>query len=854
MGVMAKYYKCALQVNSFSYAKYRGDAPEEEEKYNEEIVEHCKKNNISVVGLADHGSVDASVSLRKKLENAGVTVFPGFEISTAEKIHIVCLFPPNYDNSKLNRIIGGLGLSNADKGTEISKETCLSIADRVEENRGFWYAAHITSDSGILKLKAANVWKSDKLVAAQIPASMTEIDPNYKNIIGNTDPNYQRNHPIAYINASDVEYPEDLDKDQTSVLIKMSTPNFENFCMAFKDPESRIRLNSEKESSYQSSIDFVKISGGYLDGLSLDLSDNLATIIGGRGTGKSTLIASIQYALGLKPVGKEAEKDFNRMIDNNFGNGSVIEIVVTSNTQYGQKFHITKRFNQTPVITNENGEVIPLTIQEILPSIEIYGQNEIMEIARDDSKIREVATRLFSIDETATKNTHKLIVENGRAISEIENRLSKANDSLDRLPTIQTKLKYYQDAGVAEKLTLFERLSKEEGQFDSILNAIPQKTAKFNKIEIGDYDNEELKELANEITSVNEEIDELNNRYAKIIMSVQETYHVHKENWETKKRQYDSKLKESLQSMEGIQDKSSNEIVKDYMELVKESEKCKPLKDQHDVFERERKKLSENRLTLIENYKKACDERDHKLALSIKKINKKKLKGKVQISISPRQNKRVLIEYLVNNVNGVGPKSLSGIEEYKGFDVFTFANDCQEGKEKLKSKYQLTTSTAEKIVNHLDNNAIRTIEEMILDDAVEIELAVNDHFKPLKDLSKGQQCTAILNLLLLDNKDPLIVDQPEDNLDNSFIADNLVSTLRENKIKRQYILATHNANIPVFGDAEQIITLEESAGNGRIVDGGIGSIDDSKVRDKVISILEGGRNAFKMREEKYGIK
>jgi len=130
---------------------------------------------------------------------------------------------------------------------------------------------------------------------------------------------------------------------------------------------------------------------------------------------------------------------------------------------------------------------------------------------------------------------------------------------------------------------------------------------------------------------------------------------------------------------------------------------------------------------------------------------------------------------------------------------------------------------------------------------------VGDKYKELKDLSKGQQCTAILNLLLIDNKDPLIVDQPEDNLDNSFIAENLVKTLRTNKIKRQYMFATHNANIPVFGDAEQIITMEEQDGHGRIAEGGIGSIDEQEVKLHVISILEGGKSAFKMREEKYGL-
>lgn len=76
MGFYAKYYKCALQVNPFNYAKYRGNAVQDEEIYNEEIIKKCKQNDIRVVGLADHGSVDTAESLKSKLEENGIVVFP----------------------------------------------------------------------------------------------------------------------------------------------------------------------------------------------------------------------------------------------------------------------------------------------------------------------------------------------------------------------------------------------------------------------------------------------------------------------------------------------------------------------------------------------------------------------------------------------------------------------------------------------------------------------------------------------------------------------------------------------------------------------------------------------------------
>ncbi|WP_223218659.1 hypothetical protein [Streptococcus pneumoniae] len=89
----AEFYKCALQVNPYSYIKYRGQEHEmTEEQYNESIYNYCIKNNISIIGLADHGNVDKSKKLREYLSSKGILVFPGFEISTSEKIHIVCLF------------------------------------------------------------------------------------------------------------------------------------------------------------------------------------------------------------------------------------------------------------------------------------------------------------------------------------------------------------------------------------------------------------------------------------------------------------------------------------------------------------------------------------------------------------------------------------------------------------------------------------------------------------------------------------------------------------------------------------------------------------------------------------------
>jgi hypothetical protein len=96
------------------------------------------------------------------------------------------------------------------------------------------------------------------------------------------------------------------------------------------------------------------------------------------------------------------------------------------------------------------------------------------------------------------------------------------------------------------------------------------------------------------------------------------------------------------------------------------------------------------------------------------------------------------------------------------------------------------------------------------------------------------------------------MDQPEDNLDNAFIADRIVAELRRAKIERQFLFATHNANIPVFGDAEWIGIFEAENDQGIMSTSSQGSIDVHYVRDKAATILEGGKTAFNQRKLKYG--
>ena len=245
----ARFWRCALQVNPVGYnSTYRGgEHGMSEADYNQALLAKCLALKIKVVGLADHGSVDSVDTLRNALEPHGIVVFPGFEIASTEKIHMVCLFPEGTSKDQLNRSLGSFKLTNPEEKVRPSVLACVQLAEIIRDLGGFWYAAHATQASGILFQKSVHTWqRSDLVKAAQIPGSVEDLPQEFKNIILNKEPGWMRERPIAIINAKDVAKPDDLDDASATCWIKMTKPTFAAFKVAFLDPESRIRLNSQK--------------------------------------------------------------------------------------------------------------------------------------------------------------------------------------------------------------------------------------------------------------------------------------------------------------------------------------------------------------------------------------------------------------------------------------------------------------------------------------------------------------------------------------------------------------------------------------------------------------------------------
>lgn len=865
----AKFYKCALQVNPYSYSSYRGQIHNmTEDEYNKSIYDYCIQEDISIIGLADHGNVSNSENLRNFLTSRGLLVFPGFEISTSEKIHIVCLFSENTTIDQLERYLGELGLTDPDDGTTPSTMNLNQITKKIAEKNGFWYAAHITNDNGILKSKADNLWKLDSLIAAQIPANYDEN--NYKNILKNKDPNYKKDIPFALINSKDINTPDDLSDTTASCLIKLSSLNFESFKLAFKDPQARVKLNSDIKEKYpHSSIDSINIHMGYLDELSLELSPNLNTVIGGRGTGKSTLIELIRYCLDKTPLGEESQKTFNKICQYNLGSGGKIELTVTSNKQYANQFKIIKRYNENPIIENIDGSISNYTVNDILPNIEIYSQNEIMDIADDDKAKVRILDRF--LDENADFEIQKQELKS-KLQKNSESLLSKYQEYKDKqeliaqLPVLQEKQKQFDTLGISQKLDLHGKLLSEEQKLNNIKQKLAENDITVNTVNTH-INSEFLNKIhhqnifgaiKNQISSYNDKLKKLYTDFETLKSDIQSEINSIFTQWENDKLLIENDVNKAIKSLKDTQGKSKEQILSDYTANIKKISQIEPLESITTNLNESITDLEDNRKQLKEQLKKIYDSELDTLHKTVKYLNKKALNKKVEIELSPFSNKDYIIEFLQYE-NGLGESSLKWIKTCEDFNLSNFVQSIRQGKEKLLSNYTsygLTNSKAETLCN-ISQKRLYELEIIDIPHIINIKLNIGTYEKPkfknLNELSKGQQCTAILNILMLQNNDPLLVDQPEDNLDNSFIANNLVDGIRNLKINRQFMFATHNANIPVFGDAELIILMNTSDAQGEINSNSLGSIDNSNVKEGVIKTLEGGHSAFKMRKAKYNL-
>lgn len=873
----ARFWKCALQVNPHSYTQsYQGhDHGMDAESYASALRDLCLEEGVHVVGLADHGSVDKSELVRSVLTETGIVVFPGFEVATSEKAHWVCLFSETTTHQQLVGHLAQLGKPPTDDVREKVRPLNLTgqqLLSKVAELGGFCYGAHVTSQNGLLHRRLNNLWTDPSLRAAQLPGGVDDLPQEYRPIALNQNPDYRRERRMALINAKDVAVPQDIRDPSASTFIKMTRPCFASFLMAFKDSRSRVRLASELTDHYYSQIKSVRIEGGYFDGLSATLSDHLNTVIGGRGTGKSTLLECLRYALDVPHKGSDAARLGDQIVRANLGKaGGRVVVDLVSESNYMKAYKVVRRFGEPPRVIDENNDESNLhPFRDLLPRVEIYGQNEIYELARSPDELARVLDRFLpdsAEQRSKLESVYRRLKENGERLLKALESCDEIEAQIEKLPKLEEQVRHFKEQGLEEKLKQVPLLEKEkqlEPRIRSELARVQEGLRQFEEslpdlVFLSDkaleaLPHSELLRRARQILEVlNGESQDVLREVRRAIAEAESEMSRVLDELRSEVKVSDTVLEKEFAKLPAMAGRVGPDVGRAYQGLLREIEKIRPAQTRLRTVESLVKELRQSRRNLLGEISDLRSARTAAKQTAVKHLNQR-LKGKLRITVVPDGLRQPLRSFL-QGLPGVGPKKTGWIDRAQGLTVMGLAAAAREGGEVLlKKQWGMTQGVAETL-GSMAAASLYELESIDVEDQVSIELNVSHEgelYRSLDQLSTGQKCTAILHLLLLENSDPLLMDQPEDNLDNAFIAERIVQELREAKTERQFLFATHNANIPVFGDAEWIGVCHATGEHADMPEEGQGSIDIPEIRDSVANILEGGREAFMQRKEKYG--
>lgn len=873
----ARFYRCALQINPFAYLG-RHSQPTmfaNEAEYNAAIVAACKEQGIEVIAVTDHYRVKDSARLIQAAREAGIFAFGGFEAVTKDGVHFLCLFDPAKDNA-LERYIGECGVHDDTLLSPTGNKDCEELLEAAKRWGAVCIAAHASNAGGLLhKLSGetrVKVWQSPALLACVLPGPAEDLPQNLRLIVQNKDAQHRRDREVAVINAKDVNDPEELKLSGSTCLIKMSKISVEALRQAFLDPLSRIRLNSHPQAEPHAEFIAIAWEGGFLRDSAIHFNENLNVLVGGRGTGKSTTIESLRYVLGLDPLGDDARKAHQGVLREVLKNGTKISVLVRSHKPSPRCYTIERTVPNPPVVKDEHGTVLTLTPREVMPGVEIFGQHEISELTKSREKLTMLLERFVERDPSTASHKDKLRLELERSrsrIGEVGREIRAIDERLATLPSLEETLKRFQEAGLEDRLkeksllireervlgVITERLAPVRTLREELAGSLPLDAAFLTPKALEGLPNADVLGEAEAIFArLSGQLQALAGQFEAAQQATDSELGAMRLRWEDRRKAVEATYEKVLRELQ-----KSKIDGEEFIRLRRQIEELRPLRERRESLVRELTTHEGHRQQLRAAWEDVKAAEFRSIEAAAQKVTRK-LKDRVKVEVAMSGNREPLEKLLREEVGGNLTALLDRLRERADLSLPDLAQRCREGKNSLVKHYGLPPGGAEKIAQ-ADPALFMRIEEMELPATTKIELNTamegeSPSWQLLEHLSTGQKATAVLLLLLLESDAPLVVDQPEDDLDNRFITEGVVPIMREEKRRRQFVFSTHNANIPVLGDAELILGLgakwEGKEGQAMIRPEYMGSIDGQPVRELVEEILEGGKTAFEMRRLKYG--
>lgn len=852
------------------------------------IVESAIRQELSVIALTDHNS-DANVAaaVEHARQYAGqLLVLPGVEVTTSHG-HLLVYFAPEKIGD-LGRFLAKLDLVG-EKGAENTR-TSKSMSDVIKEADtlgAICIAAHIDRDKTGFEMFAPGApnWKRDIIqsvglygVECDDPANLgwysAYDDPGSAGIERrkiyeghSTRPGLEGRSQLAHIQGSDAHSMaqfETANPDKVWTRMKLTDLTWSAFKTALVDPDARVRATATIPKSVPR-IRGMAVSGGFLNGEVIHFSNNLNCLIGGRGTGKSTAIRALAYAFGLF----EGFCQFDNC-------PNTISVFCEDSNGIPYLFERAKG-GDISVRAKEEGSITEVPANAF--RVEYFGQGELAEIAKDPLNspqlFQEFLDRHTTLADLVDKEVSLVneLRENSSRLVPLEASFAQLQSKRDALADVEKQLKIAEEGHLREIVGIQSKITSEK----TIRTTIESVTQDYRTgLSLANFERnfDQLSATAGEVTG--------DPTSAKHLQEMKATLEA-----------TNALLKEEAKSINAKLSAKADELAKQTADLKANhirleldlASKIADLKTKglagnlSELEELLRQKASLGKEIAAVEQKQpellTCREQRKQLSAQLADVRsemttrrKAQLTGINQNLAATINDYTVFVKYedagVIDEFFSFVQEKMTGsyfqdasakvmCERITPFDLASWllANDV----DRIATASGISKEWAGQMVAKLRTwNTIFELE--VLAKPPKPVIIVKTKTTPAKEipvfqLSDGQRHTILLTIALLaESNIPLIIDQPEDDLDNAFIFSSIVATLRSVKEKRQVIVVTHNANIAVLGDAELILPMHRTDDYGQSVERG--SIDKDATKLQVQNILEGGPEAFARRKVIYG--
>ncbi len=848
----------------------------------EAIINTAITEKLDVIAVTDHnqiGNVRASVN---HAVGQSILVIPGVELSTQQG-HLLVYFETV---DKLERFFGKLTISDERTACHNTIPQCLQYAD---EYGGFGICAHIELDTGLEKAHPKfDAFKQDIFNCRNLLALEISNAANSSLFAHDDVDSDRRNCAVARCKALGMEDGVDLAKVMSSdahtlvalgrnatgsrrlTRVKMESLTFSSLRIALMDAVARVRLEDLIPTAIPRFVG-MKLEGGFLKDQVVHFSPNLTCIIGGRGAGKSTLLESLRACSGnaiqSSIVDSEVWPD---------------AISLVYEDEVGQQHVLTRGKLCEVTNASQNG---PTSV-----AIESYGQGETAETIQHCDDDPSILLRFLDgfIDFADLKQTDEKLRD---AILANQGVMEELQRHIDQIAPTE-KQKILADAQVAalklqnasQVVELEEKLAKERRFRDNLKRGFSEMltsiTSTLNSTElrkltadedgsslaVGQAEFEVVRNLVNELAN---DIEKLSGEIKAKIADVNGKIVTQLQSWVARENETQQKIEEIRRELERQNirldmafirkvTKEASEFAARLIELKKNVPKLQDA-------QLERRRLLQARAILrakIFNARQGfAAAMNNNLASAVVDYTVKIRFFDALLSPDLEELIKLTMSWRTSQV----PKAALIASVLSPIDLLAAVNTGNTG-----ALERIVDSNGNKVFTRSDAAQILTklgewvpkcaLERCPVEDRPEIKVTrlIERHdgspghqVRDFAKLSLGQQQAILLTVLLFSkSRVPLIIDQPEDNLDGEFIYKTVVRSLRTIKEHRQVIIVTHNPNIAVLGDAELIIPLRGASELSVIRDRG--SIDTVVTKEIVCTVLEGSQKAFKRRQEVYG--